>query len=300
MPKQIDNSTKKNELFVSFFFAIGIILIIIFLLFMFFRSNWFFLSNSYITYYEYGSDIKSGTIVTLNGIKVGEVKKVDIDELNRIRVDFTVLKKYRSKIKKDSVAKIVRPLLIGNKQINISAGSIGGKVLSPGSVLLSEDSSELIDLVSGRSLQSFIDKLGMNPDSIVDDELGKISVRDIYDKAVSSLVTMNEFQVSLREMSMSMKAFADSINDMSINMQDMGKSLESMKSMSVSMDGMGGGMKGMSVSFEELSESISEFKPLSEKIIPMLENLDIILEAIQRNSLLRKDVERVKKEKNNR
>lgn len=287
--ENIEKEFKKKEIFVGYFLSIAILIMISFFIFLIFRSKLFFLTNTYLTYYEYGSDIKTGTVVTLNGINVGEVKKVEIDEENKIKVFLTVLKRYKKKIKSDSIAKIVRPLLIGNKQINISAGRRDSKILLPGSVIKSEDSSELIDLISGRSLQAFIDNLGLNPDTS-DDSFEHITVREIYDSAVSSLVTLNEFQKSLKELGLSMKTFSTNIEGMSNNMNNMAVSMQSMGELSKSMD-------KFSKEFNGLNKNLQDFEPITDKLLPFIEKLDILVEALQNSILLKKDVEKIKKEK---
>ena len=102
--ENIEKEFKKKEIFVGYFLSIALLIIISFFIFLIFRSKLFFLTNTYITYYEYGNDIKIGTVITLNGINVGEVKKVEIDYENKIKVFLTVLKKYREKIRSDSIA----------------------------------------------------------------------------------------------------------------------------------------------------------------------------------------------------
>ncbi|MBN2544755.1 MAG: MCE family protein [Spirochaetes bacterium] len=285
--KNMEKEFKKQEIFVGYFLSTAIIIIISFFIFMIFRSKFFLLTNSYITYYEYGSDIKTGTVVTLNGVNVGEVKKVEIDEENRIKVFLTVLKKYKKKIRSDSVAKIVRPLLIGNKQINISAGSYNSVILMPGSIIKSEDSSELIDLISGRSLQVFIDNLGLKSDAS-DDAFEQVSVREIYDSAISSLVALNEFQKSLKELGISMKTFSKNIEDMSNNMNNMSLSMQNMEELSISMD-------NFSKEFNKLNKNLDDFEPVTKKLLPFIDKLDILAEALQNSILLRKDIEKIKR-----
>lgn len=294
--ENIEKEFKRKEIFVGYFLSIALLIIISFFIFLIFRSKLFFLTNSYLTYYEHGNDIKIGTVVTLNGINVGEVKKVEIDRDNKIKVFLTVLKRYRKKIRTDSTAKIVRPLLIGNKQIDILAGSNNSEIIPPGSIIKSEESSELIDLISGRSLQAFIDKIGLNPD-MSNDKFEHISVREIYDKAVTSLVTLNEFQKSLKEMGVSLKNFSANIEGMSDNMNLMASSMENMEKLSISLENMNTGMEKFSKSFNELNKNLDEFEPVTEKLLPFIENLDILVEALQNNILLKKDIEKIKKEK---
>lgn len=312
-----ERKRKKIEIIVGYFFTAGIIILIIFSMLIFFRTKWNFMRNTYLTYYDYGNDIKPGTVVTLNGLVVGEVKEVDIDENNRIEVYMSIRRKYREKIKKDSVAKIVRPLLIGNKQINILPGSNVADVLPPGSTIKSEDSSELVDLISGMSLQNFIDDnffKTLAGDLTGDGELQTMSVREIYDNAIATLVAMNEFQKSINSMSMSLNQFAFMINNMSKGLDNMGDALHKMDNLTAPMEGMSGGLENMSAgftdmsqglkgmssgmynlskSFEAMDENMDGFTPLTEKTVKVLDELDILIRAMQHSVLFKKEVEKI-------
>ena len=117
MSENIEKKKYSFEIMVGYFFTMAILMLIIFVGFMLFSAKWFLFETTYTIYYTYGNDIKKGTLVTLNGLEIGQVKTIDIDDKNRLKVVISVAAKYVNKIREDSVAKIVRPLLIGNKQI---------------------------------------------------------------------------------------------------------------------------------------------------------------------------------------
>ena len=319
--------TEKNgyafETAVGYFFTIAVMIVLVFIIFMFFRSKFNFFKARYVAYYEYGNDLKYGTIVTLNGINIGEIKDVDIDDNNRVKVIFSIKEKYTKKIRTDSIAKIVRPLLIGNKQISISPGSETSKILPVGSVIKSEESSELIDLVSGVSLQNFIDRMGLNPESFdLSGDTQKITVRELYDMAISSLITMNEFQKSIKNMGQSINGMNTSFQSMSggislmaESMNLMGEAMGQMKDLSGSMTLMGDNMSGLSKNFgslnnsmlemsksmnllnKDLNKNLAEFGPLTDQVSSFLEQLEVIIAAMETNWMFKKDVERIKKER---
>jgi phospholipid/cholesterol/gamma-HCH transport system substrate-binding protein len=296
------------EMMVGYFFTIAIMILVTFLIAMFFRTRLNVFKVSYVAYYEYGNDIKPGTQVTLNGIDVGEVKSVTIDDENRVKVELTVAKKYREKIREDSIAKIVRPLVIGNKQISISAGTSGTEVIRPGAVINSEESSELVDLISGQSLQNMIDRIGLNPESFdLSGDVQKITVREIYDNAISSLVTMNEFQKSMKSMSYEMAELAGAMDDMGTGFDTMTVVMGDMAAMDTAMLDMNSGMVSMADSVKEMNssmdrmsesmETFSELTPLTDRMITFLTELEIIMEAMQNSWMLKKEVEKVKKKR---
>ena len=69
--------------------------------------------------------------------------------------------------------------------------------------------------------------------------------------------------------------------------QNLGAILENMKI----------GMEKFATSFDDLNKNLNEFGPLTEKLLPFIDNLDLVVEALQNNILLRKEIEKLKKEK---
>ena len=206
-------------------------------------------------------------------------------------------------------------MLIGRKQISISPGSIEATILANGSVIKSEESSELIDLVSGVS----IDKYRKNNEGgkgliRVDGELS-LSSQEIYNQAVNALVLLNDFQKSIQEMSENMSSLSDSMRFMgrdlsamstlSASMQDMAnqfkelsKISDSMMDLGVVLNNVNDGFGLVSSSLNSITEETAEFKPALDKIDLIMDDLSILILALQRNWLLKNEVESVRKELN--
>ncbi|OHD12050.1 MAG: hypothetical protein A2086_04170 [Spirochaetes bacterium GWD1_27_9] len=324
MSENIEKKKYSFEIMVGYFFTMAILMLIIFVGFMLFSAKWFLFETTYTIYYTYGNDIKKGTLVTLNGLEIGQVKTIDIDDKNRLKVVISVAAKYVNKIREDSVAKIVRPLLIGNKQINITPGSPELPFLPPRSIIAGEESSELVDLVSGTSLEKFIKDIGLDLNSnISEDPSKKVTVRDLYNYALTSLITLNDLQKSFKVMSSNMGTLSGSMNKMN-------DSFATMQTFSNSLDKMSGGINNLTGSMTDLkqiSSSIIELKStmgslsqtfgtlnssldkldrnlttnlgdiniLKEKLVTFLDSMEILSEALQSSSLLKSDVEKIKK-----
>lgn len=291
-----------------------------------------FFNNRYIAYYEHGNGLKEGTIVTLNGINAGQVIDVKIDKQNRIQVTLSIPRKYADKIRKDSVAQIVRPMMVGGKQINISPGSPEFDELLPGSVIVSRDSSEIIDLFSGVRIERILDKLDINKRLWDITNNSAVSANDIYEQAVSAIITMGEFAKVMNNMSeninnlslimgemsssfASMQILAQKMDRMSYSMENITSLASSMENMVATMGNMGDnfgklnsgmsgmskGMKDMNSSFSQLSGSMTALSQMTSMITEcedMMNDLSIILKAFQNNWFLKKEVEQVKKELN--
>lgn len=305
------NSEKTHiEIAVGYFFSLFVIFILVLVIFMIFNRNISLFHNEYFSFYEYADGINNGTEVTLNGIKVGEVKSLDIEANHRVKVIFTVDKKFSGMVTKDSVAKIVRPLMIGNKQINIIPGKKG--TLPAGSEVKSEDSSEFIDLVSGMSLQKYIDKLGINEKSSSDSD-DYVSVRDIYDRAISSLVLLNELQLTMKGLNESMNSLSYAIYAMNEPLKGMSQlseaivpmteSMQQVSSLSDSMYSVSEEMSGVTDSFDKMSDTLlglsSDLKtlePTIEKFPGLIDRLDLLLRATEKSWLLKREVDMIKKQ----
>ncbi|HNZ26161.1 MAG TPA: MlaD family protein [Spirochaetota bacterium] len=327
--KSNDNRKIIFETAVGYFFTIAVMIVVVFVIALLFRQRLNFFKTKYYILYEYGNDIKTGTVVSLNGVNIGDVKEIELDDKNRVKVTIKVWSKWSDKIREDSVAKIVRPLLIGNKQINISPGLDRYKVLPPNSVILSEESSELVDLVSGASLERFVDKIGLNPLFDSTEDIKRISVRELYDMAISSLITMNDFQRSIKTMSNSITGMNDSFAGMSLGLAGMSDAMKEMEKLTDSFDKMGekmselsgkmgdmsGKLDGMSKTFvgvdksmvkmseslleldKGLTSNLGQFEPLTDQIISFIKELEIIIEALETNWMFKNDVERIKRQK---
>lgn len=92
--------------------------------------------------------IRVGTPVTLAGIAAGEVKRLDITPDNRIRVVMEIQQKYRSRIRSDSQASLVKPLF-GNPSIDISLGSPAAGEIDAGNKIILNQPVGLSDLMAG-------------------------------------------------------------------------------------------------------------------------------------------------------
>lgn len=333
MSKQSVSNREKVKIVVGYLFIVPLVVLIAFGAIATVRSRLLFSNDRYYAYYRYGNDIRNGTPVTLNGINIGEVYRVELTDDNRVKVEMRLRKRYLEKITEESVAKIVRPILIGNKQINIIPGSRGSKQLEAGSEIRAEESSELIDLVSGTSLSDFVRDLNM--DSLLGTGDGtSISVSDLYNQAISALVMMNRFQESLNELAISMGSMNSSLESMSVGMNsldEMGEamvlvseSMESMQTLSGSMesiassiktmDRLTGSMDSLSGDLDKMADSIGELSKLGDemgrlnnsleglgemgdmttKLGALVDELYIVIKAMEETALLKSKVRKVR------
>lgn len=103
--------------------------------------------------------LHSGTPVLLSGLRVGEVTAIDLAKDNSIEITFVVKEKFFERIRQDSVVQVVRPFIIGDKVLDLSVGSLTSQAVKQGDVLRAVETTDLMDLLSGRKLGPALDSL---------------------------------------------------------------------------------------------------------------------------------------------
>src|SRR5690606_29024317 len=92
-------------------------------------KGWFSSKVRYNAYVLSAEGLYSGTPVPVSGLRAGSVDVVELISNDKVKIHFHVLERYAAKIRKDSVLKVIRPVMIGEKVIEITLGSEQSPVL---------------------------------------------------------------------------------------------------------------------------------------------------------------------------
>jgi len=92
--------------------------------------------------------LKVGSEVRLAGVTVGNVKKITIDREGRIIVIFDVVGKYKDRVRGDSRATIGYMGLLGDKSLDISAGSPDKQVIPPEGLVASVEPLDVTEMLA--------------------------------------------------------------------------------------------------------------------------------------------------------
>ncbi len=92
--------------------------------------------------------LKKGSEVRLAGVTVGNVKEVSVDPRGNVLVIFEVLGKYRDQVRADSQASIGFQGLLGEKSLDISAGSPTKAPIPPEGLLEAVEPLELTEMLA--------------------------------------------------------------------------------------------------------------------------------------------------------
>ncbi len=123
------------------------------------KNLWFENKNTYTTVVSSADGLSVGSLVTLSGLRVGEVSALEVDENNKILVHFTVKESLTQKMHEGTIAKVIRSFVIGEKKINLIPGDPNAPLLENGARVTGEDSTEITDLISGEKIGKILKRL---------------------------------------------------------------------------------------------------------------------------------------------
>jgi ABC-type transporter Mla subunit MlaD len=123
------------------------------------KNNWFASAVQYKTEVTDAEGMRVGGLVTLSGLRVGEITKLKVTEENTIIVHFNVLTKFSNKMNEGTQARIIRAYIIGEKRIDIVPGDKNATRLIPGAMVEGIDSMEITDMISGKNMGSIMAKV---------------------------------------------------------------------------------------------------------------------------------------------
>jgi phospholipid/cholesterol/gamma-HCH transport system substrate-binding protein len=166
--------------------AIAALAILGFLIFLMSGARGFFTTKTDIyTFLNDSENVAEASPVTLNGITIGEVKKVELSGAPQparfVKFTLAIETKYLPAIPVDSQAEMAAANLLGTKYINIKKGK-SPQSIQPGAELASSESAELEDVFRQSSetlgtLQSVVTKLGDIVDQV---EVGKGTIGKLF------------------------------------------------------------------------------------------------------------------------
>ena len=127
--------TKKHNIRLGFFVAIGVLLFILGIYYIGSQINIFSKNFQISGIFTDISGLKVGNNARFSGINVGTVSKVQIINDSLVRVDLSVQENVRQFIRKDSKMEIGSEGLMGNKIVNIYTGNINVNIIEEGDIL---------------------------------------------------------------------------------------------------------------------------------------------------------------------
>ncbi|KYG65440.1 multidrug ABC transporter substrate-binding protein [Bdellovibrio bacteriovorus] len=124
------------------------------------KQGWFEPKVRYTTTFENADGLHQGTLVQMSGLRAGAVESVELESDNRIRVSFYILGKFQDRVRENSTVQLIRPFIIGERVLDLSVGHDQFQVLPAHSAVKSLETVDLMTLMSGKNMNSYLSKLG--------------------------------------------------------------------------------------------------------------------------------------------
>ena len=248
MPSQ--QEVKWSQLKVGVIVLVAIILLCSLLFLMTNASGMGLFSEKIVvtTYFSNSSGLKAGAPVTLEGVTIGEVKKVEVTtdskrKLTPVEVIMKLDPRYHASLRTDSRASLSTVGVLGDTIIDINSEVATGPELKTGDELKTLDTPSLQDVV--KASQGTVESLNVilaKVDRIVDTlqtkqgTAGKL-INDpaLYDEATATVHQLHELTLNLNSGKGSIGKLMhddqlyDRLNDTSAKLDDIASSLDAGK-----------------------------------------------------------------------
>lgn len=281
------------------------------------RRGWFEPKVDLETTFQSADGIHAGTVVQMAGLRAGAVETVELKTNNEILVRFRVSQKFHQKIRSDSVVRVMRPFIIGEKVLDVSVGSEGSQIVAENTSLLSEESADIMDLLNGRKLAPHLETLSQMmvnlkfvADAFLDPERSKNIVK-IFDEMrplVQNMNSMARETTNLLKKGNKNDQMAIAIGNLAVLSNELARVLPEFTKNSPEL---AADLAKIAKHTAVLTEEMQKFIPLMSQVAPelprasarALEALDetvVTLKALQKSFLLRGNVEEVREEESRR
>lgn len=149
---------RKIEKKVGVFVLGGLTLALAALLVLGGKQSFFVSVNHYFSHFTKVDGLVSGAKITLGGLQIGTISKVELDPQTRdIKVSFAIERKYAEWIRKDSSIEIVTQGVLGDKYLSLVAGEPTQPMVEDGGEITQGASKDFSMLVN--SSEKLMEKL---------------------------------------------------------------------------------------------------------------------------------------------
>src|SRR5208337_3269224 len=190
----------RYETIVGFFVMISLAALFIMVLIIARQEGLFQRYVDYQTSFKNVAGLKPGSEVHLAGVTVGSVKEITIEPTGNTKLTFNVMERYSDQIREDSQASIGFMGLLGDKSLDLSAGSHGKAAIPPNGPVASIEPLDLTQLLarmgpSLEDLQKILENLAKVSDAIVGKQVGGMT--NIIDELKEIFSKVNQGQGTL-------------------------------------------------------------------------------------------------------
>ncbi len=277
------------------------------------KQGWFENKFKYQTVFNSAEGIHSGTVVQMAGLRAGSVEEIELLGNNKIKVVFYVIGKFQNRIRSDSNTQLVRPFVIGDRVLEVSVGSDEGTLVAEGSVIPSEETLDLMTLMSGKKLGSSLEKIsGMleNVQYLMETFLDKTRTQSmvrIFDQLDPLLGNMNAMSEEVTKLSKHLtydQNLKKTLVQTVILTKEFNRILPELNrknpELASNLAELTASLTQMTQDFKTVTGMLKSYGPeiptVAKRALEALDEATILMKAMQKNFFIRSSVQEVKEE----
>lgn len=274
------------------------------------KQGWFEAKIRYHTVFENAEGVHGGTTVKMAGLNAGSVDEVELLPDNRVKVTFHVLGKFRDRIRMDSKAMLIRPFVIGDRVLEVAVGDQTHPVLPENETMVSEESVDMMTLLSGRKMNTAIaemsklmDSLQMMASAFSDPKRIEMVIRmfDRLEPMLENLNTMSQEVTTLSKQFNDDKVLRSLLTDARTLLREMNKILPAVnehspefgQDLAILMKSMGRVSQELEVAFVEVSPQVPG---TAKRLVELMHETTVLIKAMQKSMFVRGSVQEVREE----
>lgn len=249
------------------------------------KQGWFEDKIYFQTYFENADGLHEGTVVQMAGLRAGSVSEVQLEADNKIRVVFYVLGKFRDKVKKDSVAQLIRPFVIGDRMLDITVGSPNINMLQAGETLPSNEATDIMSILSGKKLGNYMAQTAQMLENL---------------KVVMEAFLSKDRTEAMIKIFDKLNPLIENMNTMSVEVTKLSKQATEKNNMQAVMANVALLTAELNKTIPQLNAAMKEMGPelpkTARRAVEALDEATVLIKAMQKSMLLRSNVEAVRAE----
>lgn len=257
--------------------------------------------------------IREGTTVSMQGLRIGQVTSIELISASQVNVHFQMNREYQDKVRTDSVVRVMRPFIIGEKILDVSVGDPSAQAVTDLAQLDSVPTTDIMEVLSGRTLGPYVEMMGRMAEnlkfvaeSFMDPKRSQALVRMFDDlspllKNASSLTKQaNTLLVGINRD----QQLVTVVNNLVAITNEVNRALPAVAKESPEMLGhLSKIAKNMAILTDEVQKTLPMMQKLapeipraSERALEALDQTVVTLKALQKSFLLRGSVDEVRLE----
>lgn len=276
------------------------------------KQGWFEPKVYYTTTFENADGIHQGTLVQMSGLRVGAVETVELEHDNRIKVGFYVLGKFQTRIRENSTVQLVRPFIIGERVLDLAVGGDQFNVIPPTGTIKSLETMDLMTLMSGKNMNSYLSKVGgilesmqVIMDAFADRSRAESLVRviDRLDPLVKNLNTMSVEVIKLSKQATHDDGVQKLVGNLAVTTKEINRILPELNEQNPDLaQDLAVMTRNLAVVTKALGPAVQAVEPqlpgASVRLVEALNETVVVLKAMQKSFFMRGSVREVKDEEN--